>query len=185
MRKNLYIIILLSALCACEHRPSALEQRKEEIRHNDSLELAQARKDLAIADSVCTFKAFELEDLKKQFVFEKQEKYQTKGYYVLPSYAGSKTRFSFFPEVEEGGKLLLVTIDKMRQYSFTEILLDEDDCTPQLPQGLSEAMKRDIAQCYLLAKTMQNLQTVQKQQEKQALKVKFFERKLENDEASL
>lgn len=181
MKKITSAMLLLWMLYACGKHPSAVEQRKEEIRRNDSLELVQTRIDLAAADSMATFKAFELEDLEKQFVFEKQEKYQTMGYYVLPSYAGSKAKFSFFPEVEEGGKLFFVTIDKTRQYSFTEISLDGDDYTPQLPQGLSEAMKRDIAQCYSLAKTMQDLQTAQKQQEKLALKVKFFEKKLEDD----
>ena len=178
MKKILCAVLLLSVVCACEHRPSAVEQRKEDIRRGDSLELLQARTDLAVADSLATFQAFEVEDLKQRFVFEKEEKYQTMGNYVLPSYAGSKTRFSFFPEVEESGKLLLVSIDAKRQYSFAEVDLEAEDYTAQLPQGLSDAMKKDIAVCYTFAKAMHDLKASQEQREKLALKVKFYEKKL-------
>ena len=157
----------LMALCllllACADRPSAVEQRKTEIRRQDSLELAQTRADLAVADSVATFKAFELEDLKKQW--------------VLPSYKGSKERFSFYPEVEEGGKLLLVSIDKQRQYSFTDVDLMAEDYTALLPKGLSDAQKKDVAKCYALAKAMHDLQETQKQQEKLRLKERFYTEK--------
>ena len=108
---TVFAILVIScslAVTACKHQPSALERRKSEIKEKDSIELSKAREGLRVADSVATFKAFEVEDLKKLFVFEKQEKYQTVGYYVLPAYQGSKERFTFFPEVEEGGKLLFV-----------------------------------------------------------------------------
>ena len=57
MKRILYVVGLLALLCGCENRPSMVEQRKAEIRRNDSLELAQARLDWACADSVATFKA--------------------------------------------------------------------------------------------------------------------------------
>ncbi len=173
----------VSVLCvsSCKERPSKVEQRKEEIRRNDSLELAQAKKDLKAADSVVTLKALELEDLKKQFVLEKQAKYQTTGYYVLPAYKGSKERFTFFPEVEEGGKLLLVSIDQKRRYSFTEVDLEQEDYSAQLPKGLSSAQRKDVAKCYTLAKTMYDLANARKQQEKMSLKVRFYEEKRKRD----
>ena len=177
MKRTLYVVGLLPMLFSCENRPSMVEQRRAEIRQNDSLELVQARADLANADSVATFKEFELEDLKKQFVFEKQEKYQTTGYYVLPAYKGSKERFSFFPEVEEGGKLLLVSIDEKRNYTFTEVDMEADDYRAQLPL-LSEAVKEDVARCHSLAQTMHEWAAAKKQQEKLTLKVKFYEKKL-------
>ncbi len=172
-------VTLVSVLClpSCKERPSKVEQRKEEIRRNDCLELAQAQKDWKAADSVATFKALELEDLKKQFVFEKQAKYQTTGYYVLQAYKGSKERFTFFPEVEEGGKLLLVSIDQKRRYSFVEVDLEKEDYTAQLPKGLSAAQKKDVAKCHLLAKTMYDLADALKQKEKMELKVRFYEEK--------
>ncbi len=177
MKRILYVVGLLPMLFSCENRPSMVEQRRAEIRRNDSSELAQARSDLAHADSLATFKEFELEDLKKQFVFEKQEKYQTTGYYVLPAYKGSKERFSFFPEVEEGGKLLLVSIDKKRNYTFTEVDMETEDYTTQL-STLSDAAKKDVARCHALAQTMHDLAAAKQQQEKMSLKVKFYEKKL-------
>lgn len=176
-RISIFIYIALLALSCQEKKPSMVEQRKAEIRRNDSLELAQAQQDLQVADSMAAVKVYELDNLKKQFVFEKQEKYQTMGYWVLPTYKGSKERFSFFPEVEEGGKLLLVSIDKRRQYAFTEVDLESDDYTSQLPKGLSDAQKRDVARCYELAKTMKDLDEAHHQQEKMQMKVRFYEEK--------
>lgn len=181
MEKVFYLMGILLLILSCENHPSKLEQRKAEIRLNDSLELVQARADLASADSVITFTTLELSDLKKQFVFEKQEKYQTVGYYVLPSYAGSKVHFSFFPEVEENGKLLWVTIDKARKYSFTEIPLDGHSHETLLPSDLSSTMQRDIAQCLSLARAMQTLQAAHQSQEKLRLKVRFYEKKLSSE----
>ena len=173
-------VAAFSAICfsSCNGKPSMVEQRKAEIREHDLLELAQARADLAVADSVIAFKAFELEDLKEGFVFEKEEKYQTVGYYVLPSYAGNKSRFTFFPEVEETGKLLLVSIDKQRRYTFTEVVLDDEDYTAKLPANISDAMLKDIAKCYSLAKTMQDIEKAKADKEKMGLKVQFYERKM-------
>lgn len=172
-------MMLLVGLGSCKERPSMVEQRKAEIRKADSLELVQARKDLVLADSMVTFKAFELESLKKLFVFEKEELYQTTGYYVLPAYQGSKARFSFFPEVEEGGKLLLVSIDKKRQYTFAEVNLEDE--SPSLPSSLSDAQRQDVAKCRELAQTMSDLADAKKQKEKLELKVEFYERKLQKD----
>lgn len=187
MKKILHIVVIaisaVSAVCisSCQSKPSLVEQRKAEIRNSDSLELVQAKSDLAVADSIVTFKNFELADLKKQFVFEKQEKYQTMGYYVLPSYKGSKARFKFFPEVEENGTLLLVSIDSQRRYTFTEISVDNEDYTAQLPANLSDATLKDIARCYTLAKTMQDLEKAKSDKEKMELKVRFYEKKMENE----
>ena len=184
MKRILYSavsIYVISAICfsSCNSKPSMVDQRRAEIREHDSLELVQARADFAVADSVATFKAFELADLKGVFVFEKEEKYQTVGYYVLPEYKGNKSRFTFFPEVEETGKLLLVSIDKQRKYTFTEVAVDEEDYTTKLPANLSDAMLKDIDKCYTLAKTMQDLEKARADKEKMELKVRFYEKKME------
>lgn len=177
---TVFAILVIScslAITSCQHQPSALERRKAEIKERDSIELSNARESLRVADSIATFKAFEVEDLKKLFVFEKQEKYQTMGYYVLPAYQGSKERFSFFPEVEEGGKLLLVSIDKRRKYSFTEVDLEASDYMKLLPKSLTDAQRRDVEQCHRFAQAMYDLATAQKQQEKMRMKVRFYEEK--------
>src|SRR5574344_215904 len=182
-KSSSFIATLLVAGClcsfsSCEKRPSLVEQRKAELRGSDSVSLAEAKADSVYADSLATFREFELQELKQQFVFEKQEKYQTAGYYVLPSYAGSKTGFTFFPEVEESGKLLLVFIDGKRRYSFTEIDLSNEDISQQVSHPLTPRQMNDVHRCLVLAKTMQDLKDAQRLLEKAQLKIRFYEKKL-------
>lgn len=164
-------------LTGCKERPSAVESRKAEIRQQDSLALAQARVALAEADSLVTFRTFELDDLKTKFVLEKQEKYQTVGFYVLPAHAGSKERLTGFPEVEEGGQLLWVAIDRKRQYAFTELSLEAKERAAQLPAGLTAAQLAEVEQCAALAQAMADVQEVEKRREKLKVKVRFYEEK--------
>lgn len=184
MKKSYYyasiisVAVYASIFSACQHQPSVVERRKAEIREKDSLELLQARQDLYVSDSILTFKTFEVEDLKAQFVFEKQEQYQTKGYYVLPAYRGSKEKYSFFPEVEEDGALLFVSIDKARKYTFTEVDLGKDDYKALLPKQLTESQRRDVDACCALAKAIQELSDAQKKTEKLQLKIRFYEEKM-------
>lgn len=180
--KTLSILLTASAMTiifSCDNKPSRVEQRKAEIRQQDSTDLASARLDMQEADSIIAFKEIELEDLKQGFVFEKQEKYQTMGYYVLPQHAGNKSKFKFFPEVEESGKLLLVNIDKQRRYTFTEIDLNKDDYTKQLPSNLSSKDTEAVAKCHALAITMHELDKAKKKKEKAEIKIRFYKEKKE------
>lgn len=183
-RIHIASILAISALSlvvldACDQQPSRVEQRKEEIRQRDSLELASAKADLQRADSVIAFKEFELDDLKKSFVFEKQDKYQTMGNYVLPQHSGSKNRLSFFPEVEESGKLLFVSIDRQRRYSFVEVNVTEADYANLLPKGISQKDKEAVKKCAELATMMQDLKKAKEKKEKARMKIKFYEKKKE------
>ena len=181
MRKPLlYIFFIVSALMlSCQERKtSRADEFREEVRKNDSTELAQARKMAGDAErDVLRFEKL-VTTYKEKFVFEKQEKYQTMGYWVLPAYQGSKERFTFFPEVEESGKMLLVSIDKQRRYSFTEVNMDGEDYKAQLPKGLSKQQLADVDECYAFARTMKQLKDAQEQQEKMNLKVRFYEEKI-------
>ena len=186
MKKPIYcLFFVLLTLAACqEKKPSMADERREEIRKSDSTELVQARTDME--DAARDIKRLEMQEetLKKKFVFEKVEKYQTMGYRVLPAYKGSKERFTFFPEVEESGKMLLVHIDKQRRYSFTEIDLDSEDCKAQLPKGLSPQQQKDADECFAFAKTMKLLDEARQRQEKMALKVRFYDEKMKRDKDS-
>ena len=162
----------------CVDRPSMVEQRKAEIRLHDSLELVQARADLANADRDVSRLEKLVDTCRGKFVFEKNPQYQTMGYWVLPSYGGNKERFTFFPEVEESGKMLLVYIDQQRRYSFIEVSLGHEDYDSLLPRGLSERQKKDVGECYVFAKAMKQLDDVQKHREKMKLKVRFYEKKI-------
>lgn len=170
-------IVTTIFVSSCSSGPSKVELRKQEMRQRDSLEVVQAKAELRAADSIATFKEFELEELKSQFVLEKQEKYQTVGYYVLPEYKGDKSRFTFFPEVEENGKMLLVNIDKKRQYKFTEVNLDNNELESKLPSNLSAKVRADVDKCMSLARTMKELSDARTAKEKMELKIRFYETK--------
>ncbi len=177
-RISFFIYIALLALSCQEKKPSMVEQRREEIRRNDSTELAQAEAELTRIDSLVTYSSLDVEDMKRWMVFEKQERYQTMGYWVLPSYQGSKERFTFFPEVEESGKMLLVNIDGKRRYTFTEVNLDSSDYQSLLPTGLSARQRDDVHRCFTFAKAMHDLDIARKTREKTLTKIRFFERKM-------
>lgn len=146
---------------------------------HDADESAKAAADLAKADSIIAFKEIELEDLKKNFVFEKEEKYQTVGNYVLPQHSGSKTRLSFFPEVEETGKLLFVSIDSKRQYAFVEVDLEKDDYEKLIPHTASSKDREAVEKCVELASVMRDLSSAKKNKGEAERRMKFYEKKKE------
>ena len=186
MKKSFYYILFaLTTLSACQQKkPSMVELRREEIRRNDSTELAQVRTFREDADRDIQRLEMLEEALNGKFVFEKVERFQTQGYWVLPAYQGSKERFTFFPEVEESGKLLLVHIDQQRRYTFTEMNLDSQYYNTELLKGLSKQQLADVEECRALATTMKLLVEARQRQEKMALKVRFYEEKMRRDNES-
>lgn len=179
MTRNIILLLAVLLLLACQERKTdRAEEFREAIHQKDSTELAQAQAELTKLDSIITFSTLNVEDEKRHFVFEKQEKYQTMGYWVLPAYKGSKERFTFFPEVEESGKMLLVNIDGKRRYTFTEVNLDSSDYQSLLPTGLSAWQRDDVHRCFTFAKAMHDLDIARKTREKTLTKIRFFERKM-------
>lgn len=179
MTRNIILLLAVLLLLACQERKTdRAEEFREAIHQKDSTELAQAQAELTELDSIITFSTLNVEDEKRHFVFEKQEKYQTMGYWVLPVYKGSKERFTFFPEVEESGKMLLVNIDGKRRYTFTEVNLDSSDYQSLLPTGLSARQRDDVHRCFTFAKAMHDLDIARKTREKTLTKIRFFERKM-------
>lgn len=179
MTRNIILLLAVLLLLACQERKTdRAEEFREAIHQKDSTELAQAQAELTKLDSIITFSTLNVEDEKRHFVFEKQEKYQTMGYWVLPAYKGSKERFTFFPEVEESGKMLLVNIDGKRRYTFTEVNLDSSDYQSLLPTGLSARQRDDVHRCFTFAKAMHDLDIARKTREKTLTKIRFFERRM-------
>lgn len=163
--------------------PREFDVRRAALAFSDTLELEQAKFDLAVADSVFTFKELELQDLKSQFVLEKQPKFQTTGFYVTADYAGSKTACNFFPEVEETGALLCVSINRSAKvnYDFTEVEIDlTKDAIPPAPisRSLSPKEQRSYEKCYLLARCFKEYEIAKAEKEESDVKVRFFERKI-------
>ena len=182
LRTPMLILLAAALLPSCQdRRTDRAEEYRRQIHLNDSTQLAQATADLTHLDSTITYTTLDVEDMKRHFIFEKQPRYQTTGYWVLPTYQGSKEPFTFFPEVEEGGKLLLVSIDKQRRYTFTEINLDTPDYQSQLPAGLTPTQLDHIRQTHTLAKAMHDLDQARRQREKTLLKIRFYEKKLEEE----
>ncbi len=179
MTRNIILLLAVLLLLACQERKTdRAEEFREAIHQKDSTELAQAQAELTKLDSIITFSTLNVEDEKRHFVFEKQEKYQTMGYWVLPAYKGSKERFTFFPEVEESGKMLLVNIDGKRRYTFTEVNIDSSDYQSLLPTGLSARQRDDVHRCFTFAKAMHDLDIARKTREMTLTKIRFFERKM-------
>lgn len=164
--------------------PNELDVRRAAIPFADSLELSLAKHELSASDSILVFKELELADLKKQFVFEKQERFQTTGYYVTPDYAGSKSSYTFFPEVEETGALLAVNITRNGKdinYVFNEVKIDFDSSLiPACPlsRSLTDKEQASYEKCYALARCIQECNQAKETHEKSSLKVRFFEKKL-------
>lgn len=164
--------------------PREFDVRRAALAFSDTLELEQAKCDFRTADSIFTFKEFELEDMKKQFVLEKKPKYQTTGYYVTPDYAGEKSSYNFFPEVEETGDLLLVTIKRAGKidYAFTEVEIDlTNDVIPpaNISRSLSNKEQTAYERCYRLARCMKEFEVAKASKQEYDMKVRFFERKIQ------
>jgi len=188
------IFILLSAVllgmssCSSCQRAKEIEERRAALAQHDVEELEQARKDLYEADSISSFLQFEVQDMKDTLVvFEKNEKYQSKGFYVLKDQAGDKSKLSFFAEVEEEGKLLLVSIGKDRKWQFKQIkpilsdfkkALSEKDIVDFVGRNLTD---EEIAQVALLSQfsyKMNKLNDALASKEKNKMKIEFYEKKM-------
>lgn len=162
--------------------PKETDCRRAALLFADSLELHEAKYEFAKADSSLTFKRLELEEMKKNFILEKDERYQSVGNYVVPSQAGSKTNLNFFAEVSEDGTMQLVTIDKKRKYSYTTVSLSEDRGNMALlPANATAEDALIVEQCYQLAKRFAEVKVSEEAVKKLMVKIRFYEKKLEQD----
>lgn len=164
--------------------PKAVNARREALAFADSIELVQAKHDWQVADSVKSFKVFELADLKSKFVLEKDAKYQSVGNYVTPEQTGDKSRFKYFSEVNEQGTMMLVSVDTQRKYHPTEIDVTGDSFEGVYPAGFSSVDMSAFNQCYALAKLFKDVKEATEAEEKFAMKIKFYERKIQENSNS-
>lgn len=162
--------------------PKETDCRRDALVFVDSLELHEAKYEFAKADSSLTFKKLELDEMKQNFVLEKDERYQSVGNYVVPSQAGSKTHLSFFAEVSEDGTMQLVQIDRNRKYHYTTVSLSEDrGSMALLPTNATAEDALNVEQCYQLAKCFAAVRLSEEEAKKLMVKIRFFEKKLEQD----
>lgn len=91
--------------------PRELDVRRSALAFSDTIEMEEAKVMLAEADSALTFKTLELDAMKAEFVLEKNEEYQTVGYYMCPEQVSGKMhRTALRAEVNEEGQMLLISI---------------------------------------------------------------------------
>ncbi len=117
--------------------PRELDVRRSALAFSDTVEMEEAKVMLAEVDSILTLKKLDLETLKSDFVLEKDERYQTVGYYVCPEQVGEKMhRTSLRAEVNEEGQMLLISIlhgtklghDRIRVVSSAGKYLETPHC---------------------------------------------------------
>jgi len=67
---------------SCTHRPSKVEQMRQEKQQRDSLTYVQAKQNLSYSDSLLQVLLPQTEPLLQQFVYSKNEKAEDHGHYV-------------------------------------------------------------------------------------------------------
>ncbi len=210
--------------------PTAVEGRRSAMKLENDLELADAKRTLAIVDSTLAIEARALEALKAEFVLEKDAKYQAVGYYVSPDQVAAKMhRTGLRALVNEEGLMVLVSIVHGEALQHKWITVTDGNGgsakTPQcfsflthkvvgyeeeasyklgedggvidfinnsagtlevtyngtsrsLNRQMSKADKAAVRHCYALAKKFDTVRILREEQEKYALKVRFFEKKI-------
>lgn len=159
--------------------PKEIESRRRAVVLRDSVRLHEAKFAFAKADSILTFKQLELDDFKKEFILEKDERFQSIGNYVVPSQAGDKQNLKFFAEVNEEGTMQMVTIDNQRKYHFTTIAIGNTrGSSAILPENATAEDAAAVEKCYRLATLFAQVNQNRKVVEQEMVKVRFFEKKL-------
>lgn len=177
----------LSSCSSCQ-RAKEIEERRDALKQNDRAELDEAHRDLATADSIANIAGPKLQMMQDSLVvFEKNEKYQSKGFYVLKEHAGDKSQLTFFPEVEEEGQVLLVKIDSQRKWSFLKIepktdglgsYLDTKEVVEFVGRELTNEEEEQFASISEFAIAMKNLRDANASIQKNKLKIEFYEKKI-------
>ncbi|MBQ7157140.1 MAG: hypothetical protein IJR86_05035 [Bacteroidaceae bacterium] len=188
MRKLLILLPICAAAfftsCSSCQRGKEIEERRAALAHHDEEELQEARDALYSADSTATCVEVELVELKKLFVFEKKEEYQSRGFWVLKEQGGDKTQLDFFAEVEEEGQMLLVSIDKKRKWNFYKVakgqtnFLESAEVKSFIGRELTDEEKQQVQLVYKLSESMRSYNDAVAAQKKNKLKVQFYEKKI-------
>ncbi len=176
-------VILFTSCSSCE-RSREIEEKKKKIAMFNAEELEKAKHDFYVADSLSEFYGFELEDLKQAFVLEKNEQFQSKGFWVLSDYAGDKRSLDFFPEVEEEGQMLLVSINDKRKWRFMKIshkesdFLSSDSVKSFIGRSLSDEEADKVYRTYSLSEMICNHNDAVASAKKNKLKIEYYEKRV-------
>lgn len=193
LMKAVFILMTLAAVgfssCNSCRRANEIEERREALKQNDRDELDEARRDLAAADSIASVYGSRMQKMEADsvIVFEKEDKYQDKGFYVLREHAGDKSKLEFFPELEEEGQLLLVRIDANRKWSFLKIApvmskdksaLERKEVLDFVGRSLTQDEVSQVVALSEYAYAMKQLRDATASQDKNRMKIEYYENKI-------
>lgn len=131
--------------------PKAFEARKEGIRLLQKVEIAEAERTVAFQDSVLSALRARLDEVKDRFVFEKDEKYQDIGNYMVSSQSVEKNigRNYIRGQVDEKGRMILVSSFSGTSYIHHRSLrLSSGDNFVETPVSDDFYEYSDLGVCY-------------------------------------
>ncbi len=153
MKRHLFIIICALALAGC-NKPSRVEQYKAEKHVRDSVALAEQERSLAYYQSQLDVLLPQADSLLAYFQYERNEKYQDHGYYVLNGRNGLRIL------VRDDGKDLLL-------YREGKRIQQTDDPSLERAQHLQIVIS-DVKECEKrIERTSLEVQKYQKRLQKQ------------------
>ena len=153
MKRHLFIIICARAITGC-NKPSRVEQYKAEKHVRDSVALAEQERSLAYYQSQLDVLLPQADSLLAYFQYERNEKYQDHGYYVLNGRNGLRIL------VRDDGKDLLLYREGRR-------IQQTDDPSLKRAQHLQIVIS-DVKECEKrIERTSLEVQKYQKRLQKQ------------------
>ena len=153
MKRHLFIIICALAITGC-NKPSRVEQYKAEKHVRDSVALAEQERSLAYYQSQLDVLLPQADSLLAYFQYERNEKYQDHGYYVLNGRNGLRIL------VRDDGKDLLLYREGRR-------IQQTDDPSLERAQHLQIVIS-DVKECEKrIERTSLEVQKYQKRLQKQ------------------
>ena len=153
MKRHLFIIICALVLAGC-NKPSRVEQYKAEKHVRDSVALAEQERSLAYYQSQLDVLLSQADSLLAYFQYERNEKYQDHGYYVLNGRNGLRIL------VRDDGKDLLLYREGRR-------IQQTDDPSLERAQHLQIVIS-DVKECEKrIERTSLEVQKYQKRLQKQ------------------
>lgn len=122
-----------------ETYPKAIDVRYETLTFENEMERDKASLEHDEVDSLLAYKTIELDELKKEFRLEKDSKYQTVGYYVIPEQIGSLMhKTALRAEVNEEGEMILISILHGKKISHKSIkVATKDGLSAETPECFS------------------------------------------------
>ena len=153
MKRHLFIIICALAITGC-NKPSRVEQYKAEKHVRDSVALAEQERSLAYYQSQLDVLLPQADSLLAYFQYERNEKYQDHGYYVLNGRNGLRIL------VRDDGKDLLLYREGRRIQQTDDPSLDRAQHLQIVISDVKECEKR-------IERTSLEVQKYQKRLQKQ------------------